>query len=640
MLKKFNKSIDRRITFFVALVLACSVAIIGVLVYRFLYDTATDQLKETALLQTQAISSEVEDLFENGSIIINQLSTNKEIDTYLREVTTWDEILTHPLYKPVREALVNIKKNNEYYATVWIANERANFYFDDIGNLSDQTYEAKKRPWYTVAVNSHTVAFTKAYTEWSTGQTVLSSVKALRDSGEIYGFVAVDIALDTIPEVFYNHKLGYDETVFLISETGEYIYHPEIANALDKSILQESDMLYPFKGDIFYGSGNFEEVIINGKNMYLLSYPVSLANWRVVTLIDKGVLFAEIRGIFMSLMLAMLLMTLVMSVVVRYIVKNVMRPFSVLVNYGNDITEGHLDRNIPMEYIEREDDMGDLSKSFQMIIDTFRSDKVYLEEKLKEKNQALKDQYEYILKTEKAASVGGLVSGIAHEINTPLGNSITSLSYLKKVNDRTKDHLIGGTLSREELVDFINEVDKSIGLMDGNLTRAVELVENFKMIAVNHDDVVERVNLRNIISIVSVSLKHEIKAGRHYIQNNCSDTIEFESYPGALTRVFTNLIMNSLQHGFVNREEGIISIDAFIKDEAINILYKDDGMGMTKEVIENVYEPFYTTTRSQGNVGLGMAIVFNLVNQTLGGSIRLQSTENKGISVLIQIPKK
>jgi methyl-accepting chemotaxis protein len=640
MFQSIRKSIDRRITFFVALVITISIGLIGILVYRFLYDKTIEQLEQTALLQTKSISAEVEDLFENGSIVAEQLSYNKEVKKYLYEVKSKEDIYTHPLYKEVRSTLVETKENTDYFSTIWIANISANFYFDDIGNASDDTYAIKKRPWYDVAVNSHDVAFSKAYTEWSTGETVLSSIKALRDSGEIYGFVAVDITLDSIPEVFYNHRLGYGEEFYLISETGDYVYHPEIVALGQKSILQEEDLLRPYKRSVFQGSGVFEEVEINGKSMYLLSYPVELANWRVVTLIDQSVLFSEIRGLFSLLVVMMLITLIIATIIIRYIVKNQMTPFRTLVNFGNDITEGNLNRNIPHEYLERQDDMGDLSRSFQLIINAFKNEKVTLEKHIEEKNKALKEQYDYILETEKAASLGGVVSGIAHEINTPLGNSVTSLSYLSKINDQIKTQLLDGKLSRDDLVDYIQEVDKAIGLIDGNLLRSVELVENFKLISINQDDALEKVNICNLISMVAVSLKHDLDEGRHRIQNNCMELIELESYSGAWIQIFTNLIQNSLQHGFSDRTEGLIDIEGFVKDHFINIIYKDNGLGMSRETLKNIYEPFFTTSRSQGNVGLGMSIVFNLVNHKLNGSIKVTSFKNKGVTILIKVPRK
>lgn len=640
MLKFVRKSIDRQITFFIAVVIIVAIVIIGFFVYRFLYDNATHQLEETALLKTKAISADVEDLFENGSIVTEQLSHNREIRTYLLEVQTKEDIYTHPLYKAVRTALVEIKEHSDYYSTVWIANTSASFFFDDIGNISDDTYEIRKRPWYNVAVNSHDVAFSKAYVEWSTGDTVLSAVKALRESGEIYGFVAVDITLNSIPEVFYNHRLGYDEVFYLISETGDYVYHPEFQNLEGRSILQEDDLLNGSKGYVFQGSGIFENVEIDGKEMYLLSYPVELANWRVVSLIDKDVLFSEVRSLFFMLMLMMLMILLMTMLVIRYIIKNQMKPFKTLVNFGNDITEGNLNRNIPQEYIEREDDMGNLSKSFQLIIDAFRNEKQILEERIEEKNLALKEQYNYILETEKVASLGTLVAGIAHEINTPLGNSVASLSYLSKVNEGTKDKLIQGKLSREELLQYIQEVDKSIALIDTNLLRSVELVENFKMISVDHNDVLEIVNLHSLIAMVGVSLKHDFQAGKHQLHNNCPEFIEFQSYPRAWIEIFTQIIQNSIQHGFQNRTAGVIDIEAFVKEDMVTLIYKDNGLGMVRDVLKSIYDPFFTTTRNQGSIGLGMSIVFNLVNRKLGGSIKVTSFENKGVTILIKIPKK
>ncbi len=639
MFKNVKKSLDNRITFSVACIIIAMVVSIGFFVYRFTYEKVTTQLKEMTLQQAKSISKEVEDLFENASIVTEQLTYQKDIKIYLKEVLTRDDIKKHPLYRDVRKALVDIKENTKYYSTIWIANEQAEFYFDDIGNFSDDTYVVSKRPWYEPAMSSHDVAFTKPYVEWSTGDTVLSAIKALRDSGDVYGFVAVDVTLDSIPELFQSHDLGYEEQYFLVSNDGQYVYHPDEDLIMQQSIFDEEDKLYSYKEKILQGNMSFHEVTIHNEKLLLMSYPVELSNWRVVTMIQENVLFGEVKNLFGTIFVMLLLTLTVTIIVIRAVVRSQIAPFSVLAEFGDDITNGELDKNIPLEYIQREDEMGKLSKSFQLIINTFRIENEQLEEKIEAKNKELQQQYDYILETEKAASLGGLVAGIAHEINTPLGNSVTSLSYLSKINQSTKRKLIDGVLNRDDLVVFFESLDKSIALIEGNLNRSVNLVDDFKKIAVSQEgEKKETFNLKAILSMVIGTMKEEIKVGRHHIQNNCPDGLEIYSYPSAMIQIFTNLMMNSIHHGFKGRKEGSIDIEAFIKDDKLTIIYKDNGTGMTKDSIKNIYEPFYTTARSGGNIGLGMTIVFNLVNQKLEGTINVTSVANKGTTVLIHLP--
>lgn len=209
----------------------------------------------------------------------------------------------------------------------------------------------------------------------------------------------------------------------------------------------------------------------------------------------------------------------VMLFSVRYIVKSQTKLFGILVTYGKDITADEYGNDIPSDYLNREDEVGKLFQSFQKIIIAFRNEKSNFNEKIESKNRELEQQYNYILETEKAASTGGLVAGIAHEINTPLGNSVTSLSYLYSINDKIRDKLIEGSLNREELVAYFNEVDKSLQLVEGNLNRSVELIDNFKKVSVQKEgEMKELVNLKGLISMVSISLKHEIKQGKHKLK--------------------------------------------------------------------------------------------------------------------------
>ncbi len=213
-------------------------------------------------------------------------------------------------------------------------------------------------------------------------------------------------------------------------------------------------------------------------------------------------------------------------------------------DHAEAITSGDISKNIPTDYLEREDEMGAISRSFQIIIDTFRSENDILEQRILEKNKELETQYAYILETEKAASLGNLVAGIAHEINTPIGISLSSASYLDRVNDEYRKKLAAGTMTKDNLMDFMETLTDSLVLMNNNLARAGEMIKSFKQVAVDQSsELRHHFSLNENISVVILSLRHEYKRTHHKINNLCPQDIEIDSYPGAFSQIITNLIM-------------------------------------------------------------------------------------------------
>jgi signal transduction histidine kinase len=253
----------------------------------------------------------------------------------------------------------------------------------------------------------------------------------------------------------------------------------------------------------------------------------------------------------------------------------------------------------------------------------------------------LKTMQKQLVESEKMASLGKLVAGIAHEINTPLGIGVTAASHLGEKVRGFKTQYDTGTASHQDLKHFLNIVDESTRMIEGNLTRAAQLIRSFKQVAVDQSDESPRsFNFAEYMADILLSLKPRLKKTTHRVDLSCPSDLSIFSYPGALARIMTNLIINALVHGFEDRENGTITIQVVRADSNILIECSDDGRGMTREVVENVFEPFFTTRRGRGGSGLGMHMVFNLVTQTLGGTIRCESEPGAGTRFMIQFPVK
>ncbi|MDU0113120.1 ATP-binding protein [Psychrosphaera aquimarina] len=245
-----------------------------------------------------------------------------------------------------------------------------------------------------------------------------------------------------------------------------------------------------------------------------------------------------------------------------------------------------------------------------------------------------------LVESEKLAALGGLVAGITHDVNTPIGVGVTATSYLSDRLSELDKKFHDKSLSANDMKNFIDEGNQSIELLNNNLNRASELIASFKQIAVDQaSEAIRTINLKEYLNEIITSLKPKLKKSAHEINIDCPDDIIMKVPAGAISQIFTNFLLNSVIHGFDGRENG--QIDIVIKDcgDTVKIEYKDNGNGISKEQLNRLFDPFYTTKREQGGSGLGTNIAYNLVKQTLDGEIEAESELEKGLTYRLELPK-
>jgi len=247
---------------------------------------------------------------------------------------------------------------------------------------------------------------------------------------------------------------------------------------------------------------------------------------------------------------------------------------------------------------------------------------------------------ERLVGSEKMAALGGLVAGITHDVNTPIGIGVTATSFLQERLNQIEAAYKDKTLSPKALEEFINDAKQSTSLLTSNLDRASELVASFKQIAVDQaSEAVRTINFKEYLGEVIRSLHPKLKKTSHHINLDCPEDLTLNLPAGAISQIFTNLIMNSLIHGFEGIESGIIEIVIKEEDDEVIIDFKDNGNGVTQEQLEKLFDPFFTTKRDHGGSGLGTHITFNLVKQTLSGDIEVTSEPGQGLHYHISFPK-
>ncbi len=265
-----------------------------------------------------------------------------------------------------------------------------------------------------------------------------------------------------------------------------------------------------------------------------------------------------------------------------------------------------------------------------------------LEDKNKELSEALinlKSTQDQLLLSEKMATVGQLVAGVAHEISTPVGVGLTAATYLESKVQTVNKAFVAGALSKKDFEAFIQTVKESSHIVARNLERASDLIGSFKQVAVDHStDDLRTFDVKAYCEEVVRNIRPALKHRPIEVQVLIEDGIRIMSFPGGFSHILTNLIMNSLIHGYDPQQAGIIKISASMDDDYFTLIYCDDGKGITPAIKDKVFEPFFTTRRNEGSSGLGMHIVHNIVSNQLKGSLDLQSALDHGMTVTITIP--
>ena len=246
---------------------------------------------------------------------------------------------------------------------------------------------------------------------------------------------------------------------------------------------------------------------------------------------------------------------------------------------------------------------------------------------------------EGLVRSEKMAALGRLVAGVAHELNTPIGNIMMVASTQQEVVQRLNQSVASGGLTRSALTNLAGQIDDGAGLMLSSARRAAELIQNFKQVAVDQTtDQLRDFELdRQIAEMLSV-ISHVLSTSPIQLVQQLEAGISMHSYPGPLGQVLTNLVMNAAKHGFNDTQPGIITVACMRSGGMACITVSDNGAGIPSENLGKIFDPFFTTKLGQGGTGLGLHISHNIVYGPLGGRMTVQSTPAVGTVFTLLLP--
>ncbi|MDD9267971.1 ATP-binding protein [Paenibacillus sp. GCM10023248] len=343
-------------------------------------------------------------------------------------------------------------------------------------------------------------------------------------------------------------------------------------------------------------------------------------------LLEKRTKLILIVGISIAVILSVLLWLILRRIVIRPLSR--LREAAVIVKQGGEL---------PKLQFRTSPEIAEVSEAFNDMVNNL--DERYME--LQQALHTLQITQDQLVQSEKMGALGNLVAGVSHEINTPIGIGVTAVTYLDQKTKDFRSLYATGKMKKSDLEQFLTVLEETNAMIQSNLERASSLVRSFKQISVDQSVEVKRTfHLLEYLEGIIASLKPSLKKSRLRVEVYGDSHVNLYTYPGALSQIITNLVMNSLNHAYAPEEEGTLSVRVSEEADHIQLAYSDDGKGMTQAVLDQIFDPFFTTSRGKGGTGLGMNIVYNLVTQSLNGTIQCFSTLGQGSLFMITIPKE
>lgn len=253
-------------------------------------------------------------------------------------------------------------------------------------------------------------------------------------------------------------------------------------------------------------------------------------------------------------------------------------------------------------------------------------------------NKDLLSAQDKLVEAEKFSALGLLTAGFSHELNTPLGISITGISFIQDSIKKLQLLMTNGKLSKNNLGDIVENIDNALSLTADNLDKCSELIFTFKEVSVDHSqDILATIKLQDHIDLALMYISSELNEN-NIIFKVIGDNPTITTYPDLLSRVIKSIVNNAIQHAYQGKALKQVIVEVQNHDNHISITIEDNGIGMTAETLNKLYDPFFTTSRGKGYTGLGMNIVYNLVVKNLQGNITSTSEINKGSTIKIDLP--
>lgn len=348
--------------------------------------------------------------------------------------------------------------------------------------------------------------------------------------------------------------------------------------------------------------------------------------------------------------LSMLMVLAAQALVITLLSRSIVKPLLELTHRTRIIANGELDQRIE---IISGDEVGDLAIAFNHManqletmiyerneaFNNLENANVELEITVTERTQELSIVNQQLARVEKMAAMTQLLSGVAHEINTPVGVCISSVSYLKKVEEQLRQLYFSGKMTNSDILGFFEESFEAIEIIDKSLDKSVRLMDTLKL-STGEAQFESKYSFNVAQSIQDVISRCQIEFQVNYqVKVSCASDLVFWGNQNTFNHILYSLVANTITHGFAGTEKNEINIIVEDQDKSIRVTISDNGKGMTSEILSNIFNPFFTTTRGKGSLGLGLFAVYEIITLQFNGEVTCSSSLDNGTSFILEFPK-
>ncbi|WP_125154740.1 methyl-accepting chemotaxis protein [Clostridium rectalis] len=419
------------------------------------------------LTEAKAASNQSNEFFKENEVLVRQMTTNQDIIKFMKGVKTRDKVKTHPQYKDVVETLKSIQKTDENLAMVWIGLKDASYLVSHNQWDSPISWKIKDKPWYDEVskLEPDQLLYTEPYIDSVTGKMVLSVIKMVYDEkGNSLGVVAVDLFIDEIPKIMNKYKIGETGFVFLLSKSGKLVYHPDKEMILKNNIERENDSLSNIFKNMRSQKEGTGQYSYKGSKKHVGYYPISANGWSVAAVIDQSEFNRDIYAVRKLLIMSFVVGAIIIGILIFVLGKAIVKPIIGLKKYGMKMAKLDFTEDIPKELVEKEDEIGELSKAFENVTVNLRE----FAKKTSESAQHVAQSSEELTCTSEQTS----------EAANEISKNIEEISNSAEEQARQTE---SGAMNVNMLGDLIS---KNQSVME-NLNRAIEEVELLKNEGIN-----------------------------------------------------------------------------------------------------------------------------------------------------------
>ncbi|MCH4886041.1 hypothetical protein EZV73_00610 [Acidaminobacter sp. JC074] len=594
-----------------------AIVIVSIIVTFVLFNfIENEQYKKNSAL-SRAVAYQLDSYFMQPSDVLNELKETLYLSDYITDNHKQDFV-------------DSIVENISKFSSVLILDDSGTVLFSSPENPEIIGIDHSSYPYFLNVKEAGKVYWSSAFFAFESKYPQVGISMKVED--EI--MVAI-LDMQSFASHIYDMDLGDKSIITVTDDKGNYVAHTD----MDTVFLRGVDQMYQT-----YSSGNIPDTVsYKGLDYIPIVETIEERNWVITVLQSSQTFYKPISQMLIVSIITTLLILVLVYLLSKRRVNKLMVTVNDLTEASEIISSGSYQHQVKdsqyyefnqlsMAFNKMSRDLDIITNNLEKQVKDRTLELSKANEDLKTSLNTLKETQAKLVESEKLASLGQLVTGVAHEINTPIGVAFTMTSYLKELTQITEEKISNKTITKRHLDNHIESTLKTLLLLENSLHQSTQLIASFKQLSIDESSAIKKeFSLESLINNVLLQNENKIKESGINLNLSIRD-VHLNSYPLELEKVLNGLIKNAITHG----QPKNITIISLVTDK-VQIKVKDDGLGMDNDVLEKIFHHFFTTSRSEG-VGLGLTIIYHMITNLLNGTIEVNSEPQNGTEFIITLP--